>query len=90
MTGSYQTLEQRVECSRMADRMLANIARLKEPYRQNTLHWLERCADRPLADLPKDLAAFLRELHPTMRQVYVDNLQMVLEDALRHFGRPAG
>jgi hypothetical protein len=31
----------------------------------------------------------LGELHPSMRGVYVDNLQMVLEDALHHFGQAA-
>ncbi|HEX9796643.1 MAG TPA: hypothetical protein VGA52_06590 [Anaerolineales bacterium] len=87
--SNNQVLEQWVECSQMADRMAANIARLQEPYRQNTIHWLERCADRRLKDLSADLADFLGELHPSMRGVYVDNLQMVLEDALHHFGQAA-
>lgn len=82
------TAEPGVECRQRANVLAACIRRLAEPYRQNTITWLERCTARPLTELDRDLASFLSELRTTEREMYISNLQMILDDALRYFGRP--
>lgn len=59
---------------------------LEEPFRQNTIQWLERCTCRKFQDLDEDLRVFFSELHPDSREGYFHNLQMILDDAVRFFG----
>lgn len=70
-------------------RVLAGrVNRLREPYRRNTITWLERCAQRPMGDLERGIQAFLRGLHPVVRDGFVFHAQRVLEEADRFFGLP--
>ncbi|OGO68926.1 MAG: hypothetical protein A2Z37_05080 [Chloroflexi bacterium RBG_19FT_COMBO_62_14] len=70
-------------------RVLARrVNRLREPYRHNTINWLERCAQRPMGDLETGIQSFLQGLHPVVRDGFVFHAQRVLEDAVRFFGQP--
>jgi len=70
-------------------RVLARrVNRLREPYRHNTISWLERCAQRPMGDLETGIQSFLQGLHPVVRDGFVFHAQRVLEDAVRFFGHP--
>ena len=69
-------------------RVLARrVNRLREPYRHNTITWLERCAQRPMGDLETGIQSFLQGLHPVVRDGFVFHAQRVLEDAVRFFGQ---
>lgn len=72
--------------ARKADHLAASIDTLREPYRRNTIHWLEQCTERRFENLGADLAEFLVALHPDMREVYFNSLKMILDDAVRYFG----
>ncbi|HLC02650.1 MAG TPA: hypothetical protein VJK02_06410 [Anaerolineales bacterium] len=70
-------------------RILAGrVDRLSEPYRHNTITWLERCAQRPMGDVERGIKAFLQGLHPVVRDGFVLHASRVLEDAVRFFGLP--
>jgi hypothetical protein len=70
-------------------RLLAGrVNRLREPYRRNTITWLERCAQRPMGDLERGIQSFLRGLHPVVRDGFVFHAHRVLEEADRFFGLP--
>lgn len=73
------------EAKMLADRVVA----LNEPYRQNTIEWLEGCTRRPMADLQGSLGAFLVGLHPIVRESFVLHTRWILDEALCHFGRAA-
>jgi hypothetical protein len=75
------------EYERRASRLAARVERLAEPYRGNAIEWLESCAARSLDDLDDGLALFLADVHPDMREITASNLEMVLDDALRHFSK---
>jgi hypothetical protein len=60
---------------------------LDEPYRQNTVRWLERCMQHPVASLKDDLSAFLDDLHPVVRESFIAHTRQLLDDALLYFGR---
>jgi len=90
MRQTRTVTEPGVECRQRASLLASCIRRLSEPYRQNTILWLERCTARPLIELDRDLASFLSELRTTEREMYISNLQMILDDALRYFGSSAG
>ncbi len=60
---------------------------LEEPYRQNAVEWLERCMQRPVVSLEYDLSAFLDELHPVVRESFIQHARRLLEDALDYFGQ---
>lgn len=83
-----ERVEDRAECRRRASLIAARIRHLAEPYRENTISWMEKCAARSLEELDRDLASFLSELGTVERELYVSNLQMILDDALRYFGKP--
>ncbi len=76
-----------LECEQRASRLAAQVELLAEPYRRNAIAWLESCAAQPLEDLDGGLARFLADIHPDMREVTASNLEMVLDGALRHFGK---
>jgi hypothetical protein len=63
---------------------------LAEPYRQNTVRWLERCMQHPVMSLEDDLNAFLDNLHPVVRDSFISHTRQLLDDALLYFGRDAG
>jgi hypothetical protein len=70
-------------------RMLAErVAALGEPYRKNTITWLESCTQKPMLDVQADLRGFLVALHPIVRESFVLHTQSILDEALTHFGRP--
>ena len=60
---------------------------LVEPYRQNAVEWLERCMQRPVVSLEYDLSAFLDDLHPVVRESFIQHARRLLEDALDYFGQ---
>jgi hypothetical protein len=59
---------------------------IREPYRQNTIAWLETCTQRRLALPRQDLLEFLQELHPFVRADFLRYTGSVLDDVVRHFG----
>jgi hypothetical protein len=63
------------------------IEALQEPYRQNVLDWLEGCFQRPLHAPKADLTHCLVGMNPVVRDVFVQNISRVLDEALRYFGR---
>lgn len=73
------------EAQVLADR----ITLLGEPYRRNTIQWLEMCTQKPLLDLREDLHGFLLRLHPIVRESFVLHTRWILDEAVAHFGRPA-
>ncbi|HET7012058.1 MAG TPA: hypothetical protein VFI11_14880 [Anaerolineales bacterium] len=60
---------------------------LDEPYRENTVRWLERCMQHPVGSLEEDLRDFLGDLHPVVRESFLLHTHQLLEDALYYFGR---
>jgi len=63
------------------------VADLAEPYRGNTVQWLETCMQRPVDSLEEDLRVFLDDLHPVVRDSFLQYTHLLLTDALRYFGR---
>ncbi len=76
------------EVETYAEMLAEGITALREPYRQNTIEWLESCIQRPISDLPSDLRTFLRGLNPLLRERFVLNTTMILESAAGFFGIP--
>lgn len=75
---------------REAKMLAERVGALNEPYRQNTIAWLERCTQRPMVDLQNDLRHFLVGLHPIMRESFVLHTRWILDEAICHFGyRPS-
>jgi hypothetical protein len=71
------------EAQMLADRVSA----LNEPYRKNTITWLEACTETPMLNLQTDLRGFLIGLHPIVRESFVLHTRWILDEALTHFGR---
>jgi hypothetical protein len=72
-------------------RLLADtIESLSEPYRQNTLNWLECCTRQPMQQPRTDLLVFLVGLHPVVRESFLKYTQQILGEAVRYFGVPEG
>ncbi|HSR46495.1 MAG TPA: hypothetical protein VLL77_00785 [Anaerolineales bacterium] len=70
------------EAKMLADRVVA----LNEPYRQNTIAWLETCTQTPILDLQNDLRRFLVRLHPIIRESFLLHTSWILDEAVSHFG----
>jgi hypothetical protein len=70
------------EAQILADRVGA----LNEPYRRNTIEWLERCTQTPIGDLETDLRGFLQGLNPIVRESFVLHTRWILDEAVEHFG----
>jgi hypothetical protein len=68
--------------------LAAQLDDIREPYRQNAIAWLETCTQRRLTLPRRDLLAFLEELHPFVRADFLRHTGSVLDDAVRHFGKP--
>jgi hypothetical protein len=72
-------------------RVLADtIDSLCEPYRQNTIEWLESCTRRPMREPRTDLLMFLYGLHPVVRESFLRYTGQILHEAVRYFGVPEG
>ena len=72
-------------------RVLADtIDSLCEPYRQNTIEWLESCTRRPMREPRTDLLMFLHGLHPVVRESFLRYTGQILREAVRYFGVPQG
>lgn len=68
-------------------RVLADtIDSLCEPYRQNTIEWLETCTRRPMREPRTDLLMFLYGLHPVVRESFLRYTGQILREAVRYFG----
>ena len=76
-------------CDWEAQMLTERITALGEPYRKNTITWLEACTQKPMLDLPTDLRGFLGGLHPIVRESFVLHTRSILDEALVHFGRPS-
>jgi hypothetical protein len=59
---------------------------LEEPYRKNTISWLERYIQRPMEDLPEDIGSFLIELDPVQRRYFLNHVRRLLKTAVHYFG----
>jgi hypothetical protein len=70
------------EAKMLAERVVA----LNEPYRQNTIMWLETCTQKPILDLQSDLRRFLVGLHPIIRESFFVHTCWILDEAVSHFG----
>jgi hypothetical protein len=71
-----------------AQMLAERVAALGEPYRRNTITWLESCTQKPMLDVQADLRGFLVGLHPIVRESFVLHTQSILDEALMYFGRP--
>lgn len=71
------------------DALVNHVNMLREPYRRNAIQWLEHCTRRPLTDVRNDLFHFLDGLAPSVRDRFVIQTKLVLEDAVRYFGDQA-
>jgi hypothetical protein len=69
-----------------AEALVDRLDSLQEPYRGNAIAWIERCAARPFTDLGQDISQFLDELNPDLRDEYLLNMSMILDDAVKYFG----
>jgi hypothetical protein len=68
--------------------LIEEIHHLREPYRGNTISWLERCTNRSFKDPDHDLLDYLDSLHPIVRDSFVCQVSELVSDALRYFGMP--
>jgi hypothetical protein len=69
-----------------AEALVDRLDSLREPYRGNAIAWIERCAARTFTDLNEDIGQFLDELNPDLRDEYLLNMSMILDDAVKYFG----
>jgi hypothetical protein len=74
---SYQ-----IEAARFVDQ----INSLQEPYRQNAIAWLRSCTQMPLDDLSTEITSFLLVLNPVVREFFILNTELVLQQAGKYFG----
>lgn len=76
-----------VVCSpQTTEDLIVRMHRIKEPYRQNLIDWMEGHAGWHFTDLERDVPDFLDNLNPSVRDEYIVNLSMILDDAVRFFG----
>jgi len=66
--------------------LVERVDSLREPYRRNAILWLEHCTRQPLPNFQQDLHQFMEGLTPSVREEFVIQTKMVLEDAVRYFG----
>ena len=69
--------------------LVERVNSLREPYRQNAILWLAHCTRQPMTDFQRELHLFINGLTPTVRERFVIQTRMVLEDACRYFGNHA-
>ncbi len=73
-------------CLPDAEALANRLEDLREPYRGNTIAWIESCAARKFTNIKKDVRRFVDELDPNLREEYLLNMSLLLDDAVRHFG----
>ena len=66
--------------------VVEQIESLREPYRGNLITWLERFTMEPIQDLDVDLHKFFTRLNPVVREEFVNQTRLLLQDAVRFFG----
>jgi hypothetical protein len=66
--------------------MVSQIEAIREPYRGNLLHWLERFTMEPLRELDADLHRFFLQLNPIVREEFASEARQLLAEAVYHFG----
>lgn len=76
-----------VRCRRAAGRIAEALNQLNEPFRRNTIRWLEQCVAKPIEDVDEDLTCFFSQLNPSMRETTMTSLEFVMEEAVRQFGQ---
>lgn len=76
-----------VRCRQTASRIAQSLDQLSEPFRRNTIRWLEGCVAKPIVDVNDDLTCFFSQLNPGMRETTMNSLEFVLEEAVRQFGQ---
>ncbi|MDX1600445.1 MAG: hypothetical protein R3191_02910 [Anaerolineales bacterium] len=67
------------------EELAARINQLNEPYRSNTVDWLEERSGRRFEDLEEDLPRYLNQMEPGARAMTVTMLHDLLAKALRYF-----
>lgn len=70
---------------REATYLVKLIDSLEEPYRQNTITWLEMFVQRPMIELSKDIEIFLNGLDPVMRTYFLNHARKLLQTAVKSF-----
>lgn len=75
-----------VRCRQAAMRIAKAVRQLREPFRKNTIRWLEGCVAHPIVDVDEDLTRYFSELTPAMRESTMSSLQVVMDEAVRQFG----
>jgi hypothetical protein len=70
---------------REATNLVKLIDSLEEPYRQNTITWLEMFVQRPMIELSKDIEIFLNGLDPVMRTYFLNHARKLLQTAVKSF-----
>ncbi len=86
MQEEYTALSIEARCRQTAGRIVHSLNQLREPFRRNTIHWLESCVDKPIEDVNDDLTSYFRQLNPEMRESTMSSLELVLQEAVRKFG----
>jgi hypothetical protein len=76
----------REACLPDAKALVDRLDDLAEPYRQNTIAWIESCAARKFTNPQSDIRRFVDELDPGLREEYLFNMSLLLDDAVRFFG----
>ncbi len=72
---------------RGAQILVDRIESLQEPYRRNTIAWLESLTQEPISNLPRDIHTFLEGLNPVLREHFILNTWLILDKAVRFFGK---
>ena len=65
--------------------LIDRIDSLPNPYRENTIEWLEMCTQEPMGDLKADMLRFLEGLHPAVRRQFVLHTSRLLDTAVHYF-----
>ena len=78
-----------LSCQIEAARFVDQINSLQEPYRQNTIAWLRSCTQMPLDDLRAEITSFLLGLDPVVREFFILNTGIILQQAGKYFSLEA-
>jgi hypothetical protein len=65
--------------------LVRRVNRLREPYRENTIAWLQSYTRKPINDLHTDISDFLRKLNPVACEYFLHHTGLILRDAERYF-----
>lgn len=70
-----------------AEHLADRIDRLPEPYRSNTIEWLENWTNMDLSGLDRDHPLLIEGFPRGRMEAWVELAGDVVEEAVRHFGR---